>query len=148
MARRDATSALKLVGDINALNRGVRRLKEIVGELKDVIQFLEDTPELGGSQALDIRVHEELERVRVPGFCGYRLALEAASLIELTAARIAALRLSGARADPSIDAAERLIDQMEPAIRETAADLAVYASLDGRQQLEAKAKRLNDRNTK
>lgn len=140
--------------DETSLDRCVRRLQEILDELGPIGQFLEAAGErMTPGPDLENRLAGEVERLRVPGFCAYKLTLEAWTLMELIAVRVIALRKlcaqTGRKDKPGkLDAIQAVTEQVEPMLRETLAQMEVYSSLDGKAQLEAMAKRLQKQGDK
>lgn len=93
-----------------------------------------------------------MERVRIPGFCAYKHAVEAWILMELIAVRLGALWKLHSETGNSeklrkLDRIQAVVEQIEPMLSQSLADLEVYSSLDGRQQFEAMAKRFRKANT-
>jgi hypothetical protein len=82
----------------------------------------------------------------VPGYCAYKLTLEAWTLLELIAVRVTTLRKVYGEAGQreklgKLDAIQAATEQVEPMVRATLAELEVYSSLDGHAQLQLRLKR-------
>ena len=136
--------------DEDSLDRCVRRLNEILDELGPVGQFLEAVGDLrtsAGSPDFEKRLAAELERVRIPGFCGNKLVAESLILMELIAVRVVAMRKLYANSGNTeklrkLDQIQTLTEAVEPGLREAARNMEEYSSLDGKTQLEALIQRL------
>jgi hypothetical protein len=132
--------------DEGSLDRCVRRLQEILAELGPIGEFLENTGDLSPGEDLARRVADQLNRVRASGYCAYKLASEAWTLLELIAVRVIALRkvydqTGQSRKLSKLDAIQAATEQAEPMVRETLAELEAYSSLDGGVQLQLMLKR-------
>ena len=133
--------------DAVSLDRCVRRFNEILEELELVGQFLETIGNLKASSPdFEKRMVAELNRVRIPGFCGYKLVMEAWTLMELISVRVVAMRKLYTDSENSeelrkLDRIQVLTEAVEPGLRESVRDMEVYSSLDGETQLEAIIKR-------
>ena len=140
--------------DEASLDRCVRRFREILGELGPIGQFLEKAGESvnQGPDSVN-RLAEALERVRIPGFCGYKLVVEAWTLMELIAVRVIALRkLHGETGKTDkirkLDEIQAVMDEVEPMLRKSLAQLEIYSSLKGDEQVEGMLNRYLKRHGK
>lgn len=135
--------------DEASLNRCVRRLLEICEELGPVGQFLEETSkraDLNPGLDFESRLAAAINRARIPGFCGYKLVLEAWTLMELIAVRVITLRDLHAETGNTdkirkLDWIQAAMEEVEPDLRKALAHMEIYSSLKGDDQLEARVKR-------
>ena len=144
--------AIRPISDFNpatdeaSLDRCVHRLGEILEELGPLGQFLENA----GEEVSEDRLAEAVNRVRIPGFCGYKLVVEAWTLMELIAVRVITLRDLHAETGNTdkirkLDETQAVIEEIEPMLRKALADMEIYSSLKGNDQVEAVLKRYLDR---
>ncbi len=128
------------------LDRCVRRFREILEELGPIGQFLENASGRM-SPGSDLNpLAAALEQIRVPGFCGYKLVVEAWTLMELIAVRVIVLRklydeVGNTEKTGKLDEIQVVMEQVEPMLRKALAVMEIYSSLDGIEQLEATLKR-------
>ena len=99
------------------------------------------------------RLAEAMERVRIPGFCGYKLVVEAWTLMELIAVRVITLRDLHAETGNTdkirkLDEIQAVMEEVEPSLREARAHMEIYSSLDGMEQVDAMLKRYLNRHGK
>ena len=133
--------------DEASLDRCVRRLREILEELGPLGQFLEKAGEqVNPGPDSENRLAEALKRVRIPGFCGYKLVVEAWTLMELIGVRVITLRkLHGETGTTEkirkLDEIQGVMEEVEPMLRKSLAAMEIYSSLDGNEQAEAMPKR-------
>ncbi len=136
--------------DEPSLDRCVRRLREIAEELGPIGRFLEQSGErVAPGPDFANRFAAAAERLRIPGFCGYKLVVESWTLMELIAVRVIALRkvygeygeTGNARKMRKPDEIQAAMQEIESALRKTLASMEVYGSLDGNEQVEAMLKR-------
>ena len=137
--------------DEASLDRCVRRLGEILEELGPLGQFLEKASErVNPGPDFESRFAAAVERVRIPGFCGYKLVVEAWTLMELIAVRVITLRkLHGETGNTDnirkLDGIQTAMEEFEPTLRKALTDMEIYSSLKGNDQMEALLKRYLDR---
>lgn len=130
--------------DEASLDRCIRRLNEILEEMGTVGKFLETIGEMTVSDPDSEKrlTAELLGRVRIPGFCGYKLVAEGWTLMELIAVRVVAMRKLYAHSENTeklrkLDQIQAHTEAVEPGLREALRDMEVYSSLDGKTQLGA-----------
>ena len=139
--------------DEASLNRCVRRLHEILEEVGPIGQFLEEASKRGDLNPgpdFESRLAAAIIRARIPGFCGYKLVLEAWTLMELIAVRVITLRDLHAETGNTdkirkLDGIQALMEEVEPDLRKALAHMEIYSSPKGDDQVEAMVKRYLDR---
>lgn len=146
-----STSNFNPATDEASLDRCVRRLKEILEEVGPIGQFLEKASErVAPGPDFESRFAAAVNRVRIPGFCGYKLVVEAWTLMELIAVRVITLRDLHAETGNTdkirkLDGIQAIMEEIEPDLRKSLAHMEIYSSLKGDDQVEAIVKRYLDR---
>lgn len=132
----------------------MRRLGEIMDEVGPLGQFLEkvckQVAPLASGPEFENRLATSLNRARIPGFCGYKLLVEASTLMELIAVRVITLRDLYAETGNTdkirkLDEIQVIVEESEPVLRNTLAEMEMFSSLWGDDQLKAIVKRYLDR---
>jgi hypothetical protein len=141
-----ALTAWNPATDEASLDRCVRRLHEILEELGPIGAFFEKTGDVTPGSSLAERTAAEMNRLRVPGYCAYKLTLEAWTLMELIAVRVVGLRQLYAQTTQSTKLAklaeiQAITERVEPMLRTSLSEMEMYSSLDGHVQLEMMLKR-------
>lgn len=147
----------KMVGVSNlnveeaALEKYVRRLSEVQDELSEIGTIFESS-----IASLDINAsqHQLLEqitlavnKIRIPGFCAYKLAEEGLVLLNLIAVGSLSLRKVYEQSGNSsqlkkLSHLQDLIDTtIEPLMRQTLEEMTPYSTMDGRKIIESIAAR-------
>ncbi|MBI3666007.1 MAG: hypothetical protein HY236_07250 [Acidobacteria bacterium] len=136
--------------DEASLDRCVRRLLEIIQEFPPIGEFLEAAEPVETGPGWEKRLAAHLSRVRIPGFCANRLAVEAWTLTELIAVRVITLRSIYSDAGNQekvrkLDGIEAETEAFAPLLHATMASLEPFSSLDGKSQWEAMLKRYKNK---
>ena len=129
--------------DSNSLALCVDRLRVVVEELGKIGEFLQQGETAPAGESTD-PVRAAIDHFRVPGFCGYKLAVEAWTILELVAVRLASIRRTGVpqHLADKIDAIERYTDGLDPLVRGALTVMAPFKSLDPSELLRAVAERI------
>lgn len=143
------TSNYNPATDEVSLDRCVRRLREILEEVDSIEQFLREAykqADFRPGPDRESRLNVAVNRWRIPGFCGYKLLVEAQALMELIIVRVKTLRdLYAETGDTEkirkLEGIQSAIEEGEPGFLETLADMEVYSSLNPYDQLMAIAER-------
>jgi hypothetical protein len=123
-----------------------RRLTEILDELGQIGKILEEfttrlNPEAEREELLK-QIALYMNRMKVPGFCGYTLAQEAFLLMQLLSVRITLLsrdqeKSQDAELATKLETARKTIDEAEPFLRQTIEEMEPWGEMNQERIIEA-----------
>ncbi len=130
-----------------ALEKYIRRLSEVGEELGKIGRILERSadrvnPNLAEEQ-LTHQILDELNSIRIPGFCAYKLAEEGLILLNLISVKIILLRQAYEKAGnrPQIEKMRRLREHIEtlhePLMHTTLQEMRPYSTMDPKKIMES-----------
>lgn len=106
----------------NNIENYLRRLKEVLSELETIGKLFE------GSSKEDIaelaNIAQSINKLRVPGFCGYYLAQEGLSLLNLIAVSVVN--------DKEKQKELKSLEELEPYLQRTLENMAKFKTLNGK----------------
>jgi hypothetical protein len=133
-----------------SLDNEARRLSEVFGELGQIGKILDQSATRidpkAPEQELTEKLALEVNRTRVPGFCGYHLAEECFSLLKLLSVRIALLERDEKKSRDTnlktkLTTLKKVIDDSKSKIRRTIEEMKPWSNLEGERIAEAIAAR-------
>lgn len=135
--------------DLAALESSFSRLREVCDECGRIGKFLDEVSE--SEVPIDPeKLVAEIESCRVPGFIGYKLAVEAVTLLELVSIRVAVIQTEDGRhrnggRETNLAYMKRFVDEAEPLVRATLESMSIWKSLDGKRMVEKVAEKARTR---
>ena len=125
-----------------ALGKYIRRLSEVQEELSEIGKILQASadrvnPNQPQEQLLS-QITNELNRVRIPGFCAYKLAEEGLALLRLISVKIMLLRQAyenegnHAEVERMDQLGEQIENSHEPLMLRTLEEMKPYSTMDAK----------------
>lgn len=132
-----------------AISRYMKRLSEIHEEISGIGYLFEESSRQTDIEETNESIEEAValvNKLRVPGYCAYKLAEEGLILVHLLSIKIALLKSADNKSDAKLDKVIEHLDVSELGFKQILGEMAPYKSMRGEDILVATIERISDKN--